>query len=74
LPIENLDIQKANFKAALSLAQAGIPIFPAHVTYNPNEERWHKAPLIAGWQHLATTDHAQIEDWWALYPDAVPGG
>src|SRR5215472_4398118 len=52
-----------NLTAALSLAAAGLPVFPA----GPD-----KRPLIAGWQEKATTEEEQIRKWWDTHPAAVP--
>jgi hypothetical protein len=52
-----------NLTAALSLAAAGLPVFPA----GPD-----KRPLIAGWQKKATTEEEQIRKWWDTHPAAVP--
>ena len=64
---------QANLLAALSLAAAGLRIFPAGITENPNGEGWGKKPLIGGWRSRATTDEAQIGRWWTDYSHAVPG-
>jgi hypothetical protein len=45
------------------LAAAGLPVFPA----GPD-----KRPLFAGWQEKATTDPDQINEWWRIYPGALP--
>src|SRR5262245_35448751 len=52
-----------NLTAALDSAAADLPVFPA----GPD-----KRPLFAGWQEKATTDPAQINDWWRIYPAALP--
>ncbi len=54
---------KPNLAAALSLAAAGLPVFPA----GPD-----KRPLLAGWQEKATTEEEQIRKWWGTHPAAVP--
>ena len=41
--------------AALRLAAAGLPVFPMSK---------RKRPILAGWQHEATTDPAIILEWW----------
>jgi Bifunctional DNA primase/polymerase, N-terminal len=61
----------ANLTAALELAHAGIPIFPARITRRFNS--WEKAPLVKGWQEVATTDEIQVRVWWKQFPGAVPG-
>src|SRR5437867_5236916 len=65
--------QSPNHEAAVRLAQAGLPVFPALVTQNGITGRWDKVPLVSGWQDKATTDREQIEHWWTNDPDAVPG-
>ena len=52
-----------NLTAALSLAAAGLPVFPA----GPD-----KRPLLVGWQEKATTEEEQIRKWWDIHPVAVP--
>src|SRR5262249_16086615 len=52
-----------NLTAALSLAAAGLPVFPA----GPD-----KRPLLAGWQEKASTEEGQIRQWWDSYPAALP--
>jgi hypothetical protein len=67
----SLSISEKNRAAALSLAQAGLRIFPAR----PERKVlgcWSKPPYICDWQLLATTDQKQIYDWWKRLPDAIP--
>jgi hypothetical protein len=52
-----------NLIAALSLAPAGLPVFPA---------RPEKRPLFAGWQEKASSEERQIRKWWDSYPTALP--
>src|SRR5262245_43602660 len=52
-----------NLTAALNLAAAGLPVFPA----GPD-----KRPLLAGWQEKATTEEEQLRRWWDTHPAAVP--
>jgi len=52
-----------NLTAALNLAAAGLPVFPA----GPD-----KRPLLAGWQEKASTEEEQIRKWWDSYPGALP--
>jgi len=52
-----------NLTAALDLAAAGVPVFPA----GPN-----KRPLLVGWQEKASTEAAQIHRWWLVHPVALP--
>jgi hypothetical protein len=54
---------KPNLASALSLAAAGLPVFPA----GPD-----KRPLIAGWQEKATTEEEKIRKCWDTHPAAVP--
>jgi hypothetical protein len=62
-----------NLTVALTLAKAGLPIFPAKVTFNETKKKWDKEPLIKGWQQEASCDEARLRDWWGHWPDAVPG-
>src|SRR5262249_61763250 len=55
--------ENPNLTAALSLADAGLPVFPA----GPD-----KRPLLAGWQEKASTEEEQIRKWWDSYPTALP--
>jgi hypothetical protein len=52
-----------NLTAALCLAAAGLPVFPA----GPD-----KRPLLVGWQERASTEEEQIRDWWHAHPAALP--
>jgi hypothetical protein len=64
-------ISVRNLTAALSLANAGLRIFPAH----PERKAiggWSKPPYICDWQSRATTDPIQIGCWWTQFPEAVP--
>ena len=54
---------KPNLTAALDLAAAGVPVFPA----GPD-----KRPLLGGWQKKASTEPEHIRKWWLVYPDALP--
>jgi bifunctional DNA primase/polymerase-like protein/uncharacterized protein DUF3987 len=56
-------VEKPNLVAALNLATAGVPVFPA----GPD-----KRPLLAAWQEKATTEEKQIRKWWGTHPAAVP--
>jgi hypothetical protein len=55
--------ENPNLTAALSLAAAGLPVFPAGTD---------KRPLLAGWQEKASTEEEQIRQWWDGYPAALP--
>jgi hypothetical protein len=65
--------QSDNLVVALQLAAAGIPIFPALVTWNAQTGKLDKKPAIQGWRTKATTDAAQICAWWEKFSTAVPG-
>lgn len=51
---------------ALALARQGFKVFP--ITSGAKAP-----PLILGWQIAATSDEAQVRDWWAKWPDANIG-
>jgi hypothetical protein len=51
----------SNLKAALEIAQAGIPVFPMRVF--KDGDKWGKKPAIKGWRSKATTDREMIEAW-----------
>ena len=53
-----------NLTAALDLARAGFPVFPVKLD---------KTPLTAHGFKDATTDEAQIREWWTRWPDAGIG-
>jgi len=61
-----------NLDAALALAAAGLPVFPAAIERRL-DGTWSKRPLVSGWQQRATTDAGQIRRWWQPLPDAAPG-
>lgn len=52
--------------AALGYAKHGIPVFPC--------EPQGKAPLTPNGFKAATTDHAQVVEWWTATPNANIGG
>src|SRR5262249_31195533 len=52
-----------NLTAALDLAAAGVPVFPA----GPD-----KRPLLVGWQEKATTEPGPIREGWRAHPGALP--
>jgi hypothetical protein len=64
-------ISVSNLAAALSLANAGLRVFPARPLHKVTGE-WSKPPYIRDWQLLATTGQKQICDWWEQFPDAIP--
>ncbi len=64
--------QQANFTAALHLAEAGIPVFPATISYDEKSASWRKRPCFEAWQQAGTTDPTIIKKWWSKYPDAAP--
>ncbi|MDP8974102.1 MAG: bifunctional DNA primase/polymerase [Actinomycetota bacterium] len=53
------------FKAALSYARRGIPVFPC--------EPGGKRPLTYNGFFDATTDIGRVKDWWDRWPDANVG-
>ena len=55
--------ENPNLNAALDLAAAGIPVFPAGRD---------KRPLLVGWQEKASTEPGQIREWWQAHPGALP--
>src|SRR5689334_10476202 len=63
---------QANREAALALAAAGIPVFPAILAMRA-DGGCDKVPAIKDWQNKASVDPAQIEGWWRTYPHAAPG-
>lgn len=60
-----MDPQSRSLDAALSWASVGIRVLPIR----PNE----KAPLTRNGLNDATTDRAQLEEWWARWPNANVG-
>src|SRR5689334_18389938 len=50
-------------EVALTLVAAGWPVFPCGQD---------KAPLVPGGFKARTTNSQQVEQWWALHPDAMP--
>jgi putative DNA primase/helicase len=52
-------------QAALAYATKGWPVFPCRADT--------KAPLIKAWQRNASTDAAQIRNWWGSWPAAMIG-
>ena len=58
--------------AALRLAEAGIPVFPATIFYDEKSASWRKRPCIEAWQQAGITDPAIIKKWWSKFPDAAP--
>lgn len=59
-----------NTKIALRAARSGLPVYPV----NPTPKKPDKgAPLNKHGRSEATADEGQIREWWALWPDAMPG-
>ena len=62
---------------ALMLAQGDIPVFPCFPIgsgVNPKTKRLlDKSPRVTAWGEAATTDAAQIQQWWSQWPDALVG-
>jgi hypothetical protein len=48
-------------------------IFPAVIRWNEQNKKLDKQPAIKSWRDLATTDPAQLAQWWHDFPDAAPG-
>ena len=71
-PVRNLATSE-NLRAALEVAAQGVYVFPALATYNEKTRKLDKKPAIADWQMRATTDSAQLRDWWTSFPAAIPG-
>jgi hypothetical protein len=63
LSVTAAPLDSPNSTAALGLAAAGLPVFPA----GPD-----KRPLLAGWQEKASSEERQIRKWWDSYPTALP--
>jgi Bifunctional DNA primase/polymerase, N-terminal len=55
----------------MALAEHGTPGFPVRV-YRVGD-RWRKEPHIKDWATRATTDKAQIAEWWRCWPSAMVG-
>jgi Bifunctional DNA primase/polymerase, N-terminal len=64
-------ISVRNLTAALSLAKAGLRIFPARPVRKATGG-WSKPPYIRDWESQATTDSVQIGCWWTQFPEAIP--
>jgi Bifunctional DNA primase/polymerase, N-terminal len=64
-------ISVRNLTAALSLAKAGLRIFPARPVRKATGG-WSKPPYIRDWESHATTDSIQIGCWWTQFPEAIP--
>src|SRR5262245_28244665 len=65
--------KEKNLAAALELAAAGVPTFPALISWNEKAQKLDKKPAISEWQAKATKDPSQIREWWATFPTAIPG-
>ena len=55
----------STLQAALDYAESGFPVFPC----NPG----NKSPFTANGFKSASTEPAEIKDWWLKYPDALIG-
>jgi Protein of unknown function (DUF3987)/Bifunctional DNA primase/polymerase, N-terminal len=53
---------QSNLKAALSLAIAGVSVFPCLLD---------KSPIVKHWCEQSTADADQIQAWWAQHPNAL---
>jgi hypothetical protein len=64
---------KTQGEAAELYASLGIPVIPCN--WKPNKDgAIKKYPLLGeGGLYLATTDSAQIKEWWAKWPEALIG-
>ena len=69
----NIAPEVDNLTVALEMAAAGLPVFPAEVTFDEKKQQWQKKPHIKDWQKEATTDARTLRYWWSEWPDAVPG-
>lgn len=81
-PLEAAPNSTRNHSLARHLAAAhGLPVFPARERAFEYLDRSNgkkkvlslKTPYIANWQDRATTDIAQIDDWWRQNPGALVG-
>src|SRR5262245_58720353 len=66
------NIAAANLAAAMTLVNAGIPIFPASVAQN-GDGKWQKKPIGTDWQSRASADGEQVRQWWENAAAIVPG-
>lgn len=58
-----------NLETALSLALAGMAVFPCHAG---GEQAKRPMPFIK-WREASTTDVGKIRQWWAKWPNAAIG-
>jgi hypothetical protein len=58
-------------KLALAFAEAGFALFPVRRFHDGL--KWRKKPHIKQWQHRASADPRQVEEWWRVWPNALPG-
>lgn len=42
----NIPPDANNLTVAQAMAKAGLPVFPAKVTFNQKKQRWDKEPLV----------------------------
>lgn len=57
---------------ALKYADMGLAVHPL-IPPRLGGDKPGKRPYLKGWQHLASTDPVQIEEWWSKWPDANIG-
>ena len=70
--------KKPNIDHALSLAAAGLPVFPCHpktkAALPPRDKDEHGLPVLRSGGHLKrTTDETEIRQRWTKRPDALIG-
>jgi hypothetical protein len=61
----NIAPEVDNLTVALEMAAAGLPVFPAEVTFDEKKQQWQKKPHIKDWQKEATTDARTLRYWWS---------
>lgn len=65
--------EKDVLKAALFYASNGIKVFPCHFYLNDDGKAGSFSPVNQHGYKAASSDPAQIEKWWASFPDALIG-
>ncbi len=73
IPLLPRPLAGSNLSVALELARVELFIFPAAVAWSESAKKLEKRPAIKGWREAATTDSAQITEWWKTFPESVPG-